>query len=81
MSQIANEMGKAGIRLKRFFVSIAYLSSLLLIEIKTAITIAAKNAKTMKRSSSITTILSAFGIIGLNIRTKGSRLKLPSFRI
>ena len=79
MSQIANEMGKARSRLKRLFMSIDYLSSLLLIEMKTAITTAAKTAKAMKRSSSITSMLSAFGMTGLNIKTKGSRLKLPSY--
>ena len=66
MSQIANEMGKETSRLKRLFMSIDYLSSLLLIEMKTAKTTAAKTANIMKRSSSIT-IVSAFGVIGLNI--------------
>jgi hypothetical protein len=48
---------------------------------KTAIATVAKTAKTMKRSSSITTILSAFGQTDLKIKRKGSRLKLPYFGV
>jgi hypothetical protein len=61
-----------------------YLSRLLLAEIKYAITANPKTTKTMKISSSITTILSAFGQTDLNIKkgvTKWEERTGPSLKI